>query len=483
MWKNRGQTALFQGLRALLIYIRQGTNVTKDMTVGNPVKLILSFSAPLLVGNLFQQLYSMVDAIIVGQFLGVDALAAVGTTGPLSFLVLGFVMGMTSGFSVVVAQRFGAGDYDDMRHAVAMSAVLCTALSVVVTLASVLACWPLLELMNTAENIIQQAYDYIVVIFAGTFANVLYNILSGVLRALGDSKTPLYFLIISSLLNVVLDLAFIINFHMGVAGAGYATVLSQLVSGLLCFVYMAKKFPILRFQRKDWKFQWATCRYLLKIGSPMAFQFSITAIGVITLQGAVNSFGSVTTAAFTAASKVETLTQQLMSTLATTTATFVGQNLGAGKMERIREGVRRCRQITDVSSLAMMVLVFFFWRFFISLFITGDQPQAYDDARTYLFTIMAFYIPLGWLNIYRNALQGMGEAFVPLMGGVMELVMRVVVAAVAAPFGFWAVCFASPMAWLGADIPLLFTYRRRIRALCPPKKEEENAVQKETKLI
>ena len=451
--------------------------MTRDMTVGNPVKLIISFSIPLLIGNLFQQLYSMVDAVIVGQFLGVDALAAVGTTGPLSFLILGFVMGMTGGFSVLVAQRFGAGDYKKMRHTVAMCTLLCVALSVLMTLLSVGLCWQLLELMNTAENIIGMAYDYIVVIFAGTFANVLYNILSGILRALGDSKTPLYFLILSSLLNVALDLLFILNFQMGVAGAGYATVLSQLVSGLLCLVYMAKKFPILHFQRGDWRFSMPTCLHLLKIGSPMAFQFSITAIGIITLQGAVNSFGSSVTAAFTAASKVETLTQQLMSTLSTTTATFVGQDLGAGKMERIREGVRRCRQITDISSLILIVLVFLFWKSLVSLFISGDQPEVFEAAQTYLYIIMAFYLPLGWVNIFRNALQGMGEAFVPLMGGVMELIMRVVVATIAVPFGFWAVCLASPMAWIGADIPLIFTYRRRIRSMCQFEKAKKEAVQ------
>ena len=194
--------------------------MTRDMTVGNPVKLIISFSIPLLIGNLFQQLYSMVDAVIVGQFLGVDALAAVGTTGALSFLILGFVMGMTGGFSVLVAQRFGAGDYDEMRHTVAMSTILSVALCVVMTFISMVFCWQLLEIMNTADNIIGMAYDYIIVIFAGTTANVLYNLLSGILRALGDSKTPLYFLILSSLLNVGLDLLFIINFQTGVAGAG-----------------------------------------------------------------------------------------------------------------------------------------------------------------------------------------------------------------------------------------------------------------------
>lgn len=441
-------------------------SMTRDMTVGNPVKLIVSFSIPLLIGNLFQQLYSMVDAVIVGQFLGVDALAAVGTTGPLSFLILGFVMGMTGGFSVLVAQRFGAGDYDGMRHTVAMSILLSVVLCIVMTALSVAVCRPLLVAMNTADNIIDMAYDYIIVIFAGTFANILYNLLSGILRALGDSRTPLYFLILSSLLNVVLDIFCVVNLQMGVAGAGYATVLSQFISGLLCLLYMIKKFPILHLQKKDWVFRRATCLHLLKVGAPMAFQFSITAIGVITLQGAVNSFGSSVTAGFTAASKVETLTQQLMSTLSTTTATFVGQNLGAGKMHRIREGVRRCRQITDISSLVLIVIVYLFWRAFVSLFISGDQPEVYEAARTYLYIIMAFYLPLGWVNIFRNALQGMGEAFVPLLGGVMELLMRVIVALFAVQFGFWAVCLASPMAWIGADIPLLITYRRHIRSLC-----------------
>ena len=219
--------------------------MTRDMTVGNPVKLIVSFSIPLLIGNLFQQLYSMVDAVIVGQFLGVDALAAVGTTGPLSFLILGFVMGMTGGFSVLVAQRFGAGDYDGMRHTVAMSVLLSVVLCIVMTALSVAVCRPLLVAMNTADNIIDMAYDYIIVIFAGTFANILYNLLSGILRALGDSKTPLYFLILSSLLNVGLDIFCVVNLRMGVAGAGYATVLSQFISGLLCLLYMMKKFPIL----------------------------------------------------------------------------------------------------------------------------------------------------------------------------------------------------------------------------------------------
>ena len=249
-------------------------SMTRDMTVGNPVKLIVSFSIPLLIGNLFQQLYSMVDAVIVGQFLGVDALAAVGTTGPLSFLILGFVMGMTGGFSVLVAQRFGAGDYDGMRHTVAMSVLLSVVLCIVMTALSVAVCRPLLVAMNTADNIIDMAYDYIIVIFAGTFANILYNLLSGILRALGDSRTPLYFLILSSLLNVVLDIFCVVNLQMGVAGAGYATVLSQFISGLLCLLYMMKKFPILHLQKKDWVFRRATCLHMLKVGAPMAFQFS-----------------------------------------------------------------------------------------------------------------------------------------------------------------------------------------------------------------
>lgn len=281
----------------------------KDMTKGEPFKLILWFSIPLLLGNIFQQLYSMVDTIIVGKVIGTQALAAVGTTGPLNFLVLGFASGITSGFAVLVAQKFGAGNEWDMRKAVASAITLTALFTLALTLMSVLGTKALLKMINTPDDIFEDAYKYIVVIFGGIFTMMLYNLTACILRAIGDSKTPLYFLIVSSLLNIILDLVFIINFNMGVAGAAWATVISQGVSAVLCLIYMLKKYPVLRLTKKDFRAEdtaWMYGRHL-GIGLPMAFQFSITAIGTVILQGALNLFGSTTIAAYTAACKVEQL--------------------------------------------------------------------------------------------------------------------------------------------------------------------------------
>ena len=329
--------------------------MVKDLTTGSPARLIIGFSLPLLAGNLFQQFYSMADTIVVGRSIGVDALAAVGSTGAISFLVLGFVIGLTGGFSVVVAQKFGAGDEREVRRAVAMSVYLSVLLTIVLTAVSVLCTRPLLNFMQTPANIYDDAYAYIVVIFAGTGAIIFYNLLSGVLRALGDSRTPLYFLILSSVINVALDLVFILVFGMGVAGAAYATVAAQVLSGLLCLLYMAKKFPILRFHKSDWAWNGRLVVHHLRLGLPMAFQFSVTAIGVMILQGAINGFGSSVVAGYTAASKVEQLTTQPMMTFGITMATYGGQNLGAGRLDRIRQGTRRCVEISTVVNLACAV--------------------------------------------------------------------------------------------------------------------------------
>ena len=313
--------------------------MTKDMTTGSPVKLILFFSIPLLIGNIFQQFYSMVDTIIVGRFLGVKALAAVGSTGSMSFLILGFVLGLCSGFSVLISQKFGANDNEGLREAVASSIILSVIMAIIITIISIFTAKPLLHLMNTPNDIINDSYSYIVVIYAGTTAAFFYNMISSILRALGDSKTPLYFLIVSSILNIILDLVFIINFKMGVAGAAYATVIAQGVAGLLCLIYTSKKFSMLKLEKKH--FIAGTKHFVnhLKIGIPMALQFSITALGVIILQAAINAFGSNVVAAHTAASKVEQLVMQPSITFGVTMATYCAQNLGAGNIERIKEGV------------------------------------------------------------------------------------------------------------------------------------------------
>ncbi len=333
--------------------------MVRDMTSENPTKLILSFSIPLLIGNVFQQLYSMVDTIVVGRYLGVQALAAVGATGSLSFLVLGFINGITSGFSVLVAQSFGAGDEKRMRHFVAMSVYLGLIVSAVLTLSTILLTRDILNLMQTPEDIIDTSEVYIKIIFAGILATMFYNLLAGVLRALGDSKTPLYFLILSSILNIGLDLFFVINMKSGVPGVAYATVISQAVSAIACLFYMAVKFPILHFHKEELKFSLLSAARLFQVGIPMALQFSITAIGTMVLQSAINGLGSTVVGAYTAASKAEQLAVQPMITFGTTMATYVGQNLGAGRMDRIREGVKKCIMISCIFSILGSLLVVF----------------------------------------------------------------------------------------------------------------------------
>lgn len=440
--------------------------MTKDMTAGNPVKLILYFSIPLLIGNIFQQFYSMVDTIIVGRFLGVKALAAVGSTGSMNFLIIGFVLGLTSGFSVLVSQKFGANDIDGVKKAVGSAIVLSIIMSILITVISVLTSKSILHLINTPIDIIEDAQSYIVVIYGGVFATFFYNMISSILRALGDSKTPLYFLIVASILNIILDLFFIINLSMGVAGAAYATVIAQGVSGILCLFYMAKKFPILKLEKKHFKFDSFYLKKHLSIGIPMAMQFSITAIGAIVLQGAVNAFGSTVVAAHTAASKVEQLVMQPSITFGVTMATYCAQNLGAGNIERIKEGVKKCTIINIAIGLVGGLILFLFGDQFVKLFVSGSDPDVVTYSMKYLTTVAFFFIPLSLIFIYRNALQGIGYTFVPMLAGVCELLARTIVAFTLPLFlGYFGVCLAGPMAWIAACIPLILDYIKKINTL------------------
>ena len=441
-------------------------NMTKDMTTGNPVKLILLFSIPLLIGNIFQQFYSMVDTIIVGRFIGVDALAAVGSTGSMSFLINGFVVGLTSGFAVLVSQKFGAKDEEGLKKAVASALVLALIATGIVTLVSVLLAKPMLHLMNTPDNIIDDANAYIIIIYAGTIATVVYNIIAGILRALGDSKTPLYFLIVASILNIVLDIVFIVNFSMGVAGASWATIISQGVSGLLCIIYTYKKYKILRLKKEDFKVKSRVYKKHLKIGIPMALQFSITAIGIMTVQGALNVFGSSAIAAYTAASKVLQIVMQPAITFGVTMATYCGQNLGAKNYIRIKEGVKKCTEISVITSIIAGIILVFGGKFFVGLFIENPDASILAYAQECLNYSAIFFIPLGLIFIYRNALQGMGESFVPMMAGAFELIARAVVAFTLPSFiGYTGICLADPVAWLSAAIPLGIYYFKKMKSI------------------
>lgn len=347
--------------------------MTKDLTSGSPTRLILTYSVPLLIGNIFQQLYSMADTIIVGKCIGVEALAAVGATGGLSFLIIGFLIGLTSGFAVIAAQKFGAKDIEGLRQSVGTSIILCTVTTIVLTALSLLTSEPLLRLMNTPDDIMVDALKYINVIFIGTVCTVFYNMIACILRALGDSKTPLYFLIVSSVLNIVLDLVFILTFHMGVAGAAWATVISQGVAGGLCLFYTLKKYSTLRLTKKDFTYNSALAWKHWQLGLPMALQFSVTAIGVLVLQGALNVFGSTKIAAYTAACKVEQLVTQPAGTFGVTMANYAGQNLGAGRIDRVKEGVKKCSMLTVIFAVAASAILLLFGKPLTGLFVDGKR--------------------------------------------------------------------------------------------------------------
>ena len=432
----------------------------KDMTAGSPAKAIVGFTIPVFIGNIFQQFYSMVDTIIVGKFVGTKALAAVGSVGTINFLIIGFMLGLTAGFTVLTAQRYGAGDMKNMRRTVGSAAVLSLIVTLVMTLVSMLGMRGLLQFMHTPEDIFADAYQYIMIICGGIFATVLYNLLASVLRALGNSQVPLYFLILSALLNVVLDLLFIIVCHWGAAGAAYATVISQGVSGILCLVYIAKKMPELRLEKEDFRLSAHIVKMQVGIGIPMALQYSITAIGTMMVQSALNMLGSMAVAAFTAASKVEQIATQAYVALGTTMATFCAQNMGAGKLDRIRRGFRATTWIGVAYSLVFGLLTAFFGKYLTYLFVSSDVQTLMGQVDIYLKCASLFFIALNIVNVYRNGIQGMGYGVLPMMAGVAELLGRGIVALAAGlNRSYLLACLASPVAWVFAGVLLLFMYR------------------------
>ena len=443
------------------------SNTTKDMTSGSTMKLILGFAVPLLMGMLFQQVYSLVDTIIVGRFLGVSALAAVGATGSINFLIVGFCQGICNGFALPVAQRFGAKDYDGLRKYVGNSAVLSIIFGGAIKLITVIACRPILELMQTPADIIDLSYHYIVVIFAGIPAIMLYNILSAYLRSLGDSITPVIFLVLSAGLNIGLDLLFIVTFHWGVFGAAFATVLSQAVSGILCLILIIKKFDLLHLKREDWKLDWGYSRYLLIMGLPMGLQYSITAIGSVILQASVNTLGSTAVASMTAGSRISMFVVCPFDALGSTMATFGGQNVGAGRLDRLGRGLRSAVILGAIYSALILVILIFFGRDLILLFVSAKEAAVIAQAKQFLVTNAAFYLMLALVNIVRFLIQGMGFSGFAVFAGVFEMVARTLVGLVFVPiFGFTAACSANPLAWIFADcflIPAFFHCRKKLQ--------------------
>lgn len=432
----------------------------RDMTKGNVFNIILGFAIPLLLGMLFQQFYSMVDTIIVGKYLGVSSLASVGSTGSINFMIIGFCMGVCNGFAILVAQKFGAGNFKKLRKYVFNSGFLAIVFSVVMTLIVCVFCRQILIAMRTPEDIIQGAYSYIYVIFLGIPATYLYNLLSGIIRSLGDSKTPLFFLIISSIINIILDLFLIIYMNMGVAGAAWATVIAQAVSGILCLIYMRKKYSVLKFESDELKIDGYCIRRLCYMGVPMGLQYSITAIGSVILQAAVNGLGSIIVAAVTAAGKISMFLCCPFDALGSTMATYTGQNIGAGKLERISEGIKKSMIIGSVYSIVALMISVFFGKSLALLFVNENEIEILAKVSENLIIVAAFYIPLCIVNVVRFTIQGMGYSTFAILAGVCEMIARALCGFILVPiFGYVTVCLASPIAWIFADAFLIPAYK------------------------
>lgn len=433
--------------------------MTKDMTNGSPMKLILGFSVPLLFGFLFQQFYNLVDTLIVGRYLGVDALAAVGATGSLNFLIIGFCMGVCNGFAIPLAHKFGAGDMSGMRKFMMNAVYLSAIFAVVMTVLTVVFCRPILHLMQTPENIMEGSYHYIVIIFLGIPVTYLYNLISGVIRSMGDSKTPVVFLTLASVLNIVLDLVFILGFKMGVSGAALATVISQAVSGVGCLIYSRTHFEVLKTTKEECEWDWDHVRTLCGMGIPMGLQYSITAIGSVILQSAVNTLGSDAVASMTAGGKISMFFCCPFDALGSTMATYAGQNVGAKKLDRVSKGLKSCSILGIAYSVLAFVILAVFGKYLAAFFVNGAKTEVIANAGMFLFWNSAFYIPLAFVNIVRFLIQGMGYSKFAILAGVCEMVARTLVGFAFVPlFGFMAACFASPVAWIFADAFLFPAY-------------------------
>lgn len=426
--------------------------MVKDMTNGSPSKHILGFAVPMLFGMLFQQFYNLVDTIIVGKTLGVEALAGVGATGSINFMIIGFCMGVCNGFVIPVAQCFGAKKPADLRKYVFNGYICSIVFAIVLTFASVIFCRRILIIMNTPADIIDHAYNYIVVIFIGIPTVFLYNMVSGVIRSLGDSKTPVVFLVLSSIINVVLDFFLILVCKMGVAGAGWATVTSQLISGLTCLIYMYKKYDILKGDKSERVLDRRFITNLCMNGVPMGLQYSITAIGSTILQAAVNTLGSTYVAAMTAGSKMFNFTCCPFDALGSTMATYAGQNVGAAKIKRLGQGVRSAMIIGSVYSVLSLIALYFTTDYIALLFVNASETTIIALTRQFILASACFYIPLTGVNVVRFCIQGMGFSVFAISAGILEMIGRAFAAIILIPnIGFMGACLASPIAWIAAD--------------------------------
>ena len=449
--------------------------MTKNMTEGNPARLIFFFALPLVAGNMMQQLYAFVDTLIVGRFLGVNALAAVGCTGSLMFLTLGFIMGFCTGVTIYTGQRFGAGDRRGVRQSAAACILLGAAVALTLTAIVLPLTWTLLILMETPPEIIDGAYDFISIIFAGLVIFLLLYLQNCLVRALGDSKTPTILLAVTLAINVALEPVAILVLGWGIPGAALATVFSQGIGALLFWIYIRRRVPALHTRWSDWKPNTSVLMAHLRMGLPMAFQSSVIAIGAIIVQVALNNLGALPIAAYAATQKIDAVALMPMLSFGYAMAAYTAQNYGAQKYERIRMGVHACLKMSIAFAVGIGVLLIAFGTFFLELFVGTDAAGAEEViayGHTYLIVTGSTYTILALLLVYRNVLQGLGQSVIPTIAGVMELIMRAAAAIfLCSPLGFLGACMAHPLAWIGAAIPVVIAYfwtERTLRQV-PPK--------------
>lgn len=428
----------------------------KNLTVGKPLKLILAFALPLFIGQLFQLFYSLVDTRIVGATLGEDALAAVGATSTLSDLLVGLLNGVTNGFAIVIATRFGANNTQSMKKSIGGTVVLGISFALVISICSLIFLTPILNFLNISPELQPQSKSYISIILAGLIAATCYNICAAILRAIGDSFTPLIFLIISTVLNIVLDYAFILLLHMGVGGAALATVISQAVSAILCFIYMRRKYPQLTLSHSDLLHEKETYRKLLSTGLSMGFMISFVYMGTFALQTSINTFHNNIIVAHMAARKASSIFMLPWSVLGTTLATYCGQNLGAGKYSRIKQGMRDTLLLTWAWCLLVVLMAFTIAPFIIRTITASSEPEIIDTACLYLRFNTSFYFVPAVICLFRNAMQGFGDSKTPVFSSSLELFAKIVAALLFAPaLGYWGIIIAEPIAWIIMVIPLI----------------------------
>ncbi len=438
----------------------------QNMTEGAPLKLIIPFTVPLLIGNVFQQLYNIADIIIVGRTIGVEALAAVGAVSPLFMMTMVLTIGLSNGFTVVTGQRYGAQDMDGMRRSIGTCIVLSVFFVALIMGIFHLIVDPVLVLMNIPQELMPNAYAYVMIIVDGLFAMMGYNLLSGIMRSLGDSKTPLYFLIVSSIVNIILALLFILYLGWGVPGSAIALVIAQAFSAVLCAIYIYKRFPQLHISRRDFNLDLAEIWAHLRMGLPMAVQFSVLGMGIIILQSVCNKFGGQQIAGFTTAIRVEQLAIQPMISFGIAMAVFTAQNFGARGLDRIREAVRSCSMLLLAFSVLAVALLFFFGEEVIGVFLDNPTAEVLQAAHMYITYTVPAYFFLSQIFIYRNACQGMGIGMIPMLSGMVELVMRSAAAIyLSGAYGFMGVCLAEPIAWISCAIFVFVSYNYFIRVL------------------